>query len=189
MGGFVWFGFRFVQRVLTLRCALIAVLTGKVNYYFLLFWGIARTAQLFARNDQYVESVQSVTSVVLPLLRVYWSPFCGLFTSFSGNCGAKFSKILKKFNTQDYADLKLARVPGLIGDEANQIENHEWTRINTNVVGRLIRSLPLAHLSGFPSNLRRPLRSFVSDANECGRTTDCTDITDWGECRKITKSV
>jgi len=33
------------------------------------------------------------------------------FTSFSGNCAAKFSKILTKFNTQDYADLKLARVP------------------------------------------------------------------------------
>jgi hypothetical protein len=33
------------------------------------------------------------------------------FTSFSGICGVKFSKIFKKIDPQDCADLKLARVP------------------------------------------------------------------------------
>jgi len=36
------------------------------------------------------------------------------------------------------------------------LSNHECTRMNTNFVGRLIRSLPLTHLSGLQSNLRRP---------------------------------
>jgi len=46
-GFFVWFGLGFVLRVLTLRCALIAAFTDKVNNYFLVFYGVARTAQFF----------------------------------------------------------------------------------------------------------------------------------------------
>jgi len=42
------------------------------------------------------ESVQSVTSVVPPILRVYWSPFVGS-SSLSGICGTKFSKIFRIF--------------------------------------------------------------------------------------------
>ena len=38
----------------------------------------------------------------------------------------------------------------------------------SEIVGRLIRSRPLTHLSGFPSNLRLPAQSFVSDAKLLG---------------------
>ena len=48
-------------------------------------------------------SVQSVTSVVLPILRVYWSAF--VVSSFlSGICGTKFSKIFKRVDPQIHTD-------------------------------------------------------------------------------------
>jgi len=66
-GGFplVW-GLRFVQRILTLRCAVIAVFTGKVNKYFALFF--ASGYSLF-RNQEFLGKTRLFTT----FLRQLWS--------------------------------------------------------------------------------------------------------------------
>ncbi len=109
-------GLGFVLRVVTLRCALSQAARVKSIFIFCFFWGEQTTTHLRARLRRGGRMARlrrgyGVAGTDMPKRCLMLNSRKQPFTPFYGDCGAKFSKILKKFDTQDYADLKLARVP------------------------------------------------------------------------------